>query len=72
MPKKQHSEEQIIGALNQYEAGAEKGEFCSKLGISQATFYLWKRQYAGLGVQKVHEFRQLREENSRLKRIWPI
>jgi putative transposase len=63
------SEEQIIGALKHYEAGAKTGEICRKLGISQATFYLWKRQYAGLGVQELHELRQLREENSRLKRI---
>jgi putative transposase len=69
MPRKQHSEEQIIGALKQHEAGAKSGEICRKLGISQATFYLWKRQYAGLGVQELHELRQLREENSRLKRI---
>ena len=69
MPKSQHSEEQIIGALSQYESGAKAGEICRKLGISQATFYLWKRQYAGLGVQEPHELRQLREENSRLKRI---
>jgi len=48
--------------------GAKSGEICRRLGISQATFYLWKRQQAGLGVQELHELRQLREENSRLKR----
>jgi putative transposase len=69
MPKKQHSEEQIIGTLKQYEAGAKTGEICRKLGISQDTFYLRKRQYAGLGVQELHGLRQLREENSRLKQI---
>jgi putative transposase len=41
MPRKQHSEEQIIGALKQYEAGGKTGEICRKLGISQATFYLY-------------------------------
>lgn len=69
MPKKQHSEEQIIAALKQYEAGDKTTEICRKLGISQATFYMWKRQYAGLGVQELRELRQLREENGRLKRI---
>jgi putative transposase len=69
MTGKGHTEEQIIGALQQAEAGAKTGELCRKLGISQATFYNWKKQYAGLGVQELRELRQLREENSRLKRI---
>jgi putative transposase len=69
MPKKGHTEEQIIAALKQQEAGEKTTEICRKLGISQATFYLWKRQYAGLGVQELRELRQLREENGRLKRI---
>jgi putative transposase len=69
MPKKGHAEEQIIAALKQQEAGEKATDICRKLGISQATFYLWKRQYAGLGVQKLRELRQLREENGRLKRI---
>jgi putative transposase len=69
MPKKGHTEEQIIAALKQHESGAKTVEICRKLGISQATFYLWKKQYAGLGVQELRELRQLREENGRLKRI---
>jgi putative transposase len=69
MPKKGHTEEQIIAALKQQEAGDKTADICRKLGISQATFYMWKRQYAGLGVQELRELRQLREENGRLKRI---
>jgi putative transposase len=69
MTRKGHTEEQIIAALQQAEAGAKTGELCRKLGISQATFYNWKKQYAGLGVQELRELRQLREENGRLKRI---
>ena len=69
MTRKGHTEEQIIAALQQAEAGAKAGELCRKLGISQATFYNWKKQYAGLGVQELRELRQLREENSRLKRM---
>lgn len=69
MPKKGHTEEQIIAALKQHESGSKTAEICRKLGISQATFYLWKKQYAGLGVQELRELRQLREENGRLKRI---
>lgn len=69
MPKKGHSEEQIIAALKQSESGEKTADVCRKLGISQATFYLWKKQYAGLGVQELRELRQLREENGRLKRL---
>lgn len=67
--KKGHTEEQIIAALQQAEAGAKTGELCRNLGISQATFYYWRKQYAGLGVQELRELRQLGEENSRLKRM---
>ena len=69
MPKKQHTEAEIISALKQYESGDKTAEICRKLGISQATFYMWKKQYAGLGVQELRELRSLREENGRLKRI---
>ena len=69
MPKKGHTEEQIITALKQYEGGEKTADICRKLGISQATFYMWKKQYAGLGVQELRELRQLREENNRLKRL---
>jgi len=69
MPKKGHTEEQIIAALKQSEGGEKTADICRKLGISQATFYLWKKQYAGLGVQELRELRQLRDENGRLKRL---
>jgi putative transposase len=69
MPKKGHTEEQIIAALKQYESGEKVTDICRKLSVSQASFYAWKKQYAGLGVQELRELRQLREENSRLKRL---
>jgi putative transposase len=69
MPRKGHTEEQIIAALRQAESGEKAADICRKLGISGATFYLWKKQYAGLGVQELRELRQLREENGRLKRL---
>jgi len=69
MPKKSHTEEQIVAVLRQVEAGAKVAEICRKVGISQATYYLWKRQYSGVGVSELRELRQLREENGRLKRL---
>ena len=69
MPKKEHREEQIVTVLRQVEAGERVADICRKVGISQATYYLWKRQYAGLGVSELRELRQLREENGRLKRL---
>jgi putative transposase len=69
MPKKGHSEEQIIAALKQYEGGEKVADICRKLGVSQASFYTWRKQYAGLGVQELRELRSLREENNRLKRL---
>lgn len=54
-------EEQILTVLRQVEAGAKVAEICRKVGISQATYYLWKRQYSGVGVSELRELRQLRE-----------
>ena len=69
MPKKVHTEEQIVGALRQGQAGEKVAEICRRLGISEQTYYVWKRQYAGLGISEVRELRQLRDENGRLKRL---
>ena len=63
MPRKAHTEEQIVAVLRQVEAGARVDEVCRKVGISQATYYLWKRKYTGVGVS------ELREEVGRLKRL---
>jgi putative transposase len=70
MPKKGRTEEEIVAVLRQVEAGARVAEICRKVGISQATYYLWKRQYSGVGVSELRELRQLREENGRLSGWW--
>jgi putative transposase len=64
-----HTEEQILGALRQGEAGRTVVEVCRQLGITEQTFYTWKRKYAGLGLGELREFRKLREENTKLKRL---
>ena len=69
MPKKAHSEEQIVAVLCQGEAGEKVGDICRRVGISEGTYYLWKKQYAGLGINELRELRQLRDENGRLKRL---
>lgn len=51
------------------EAGARVDDVCRKIGISQATYYLWKRKYTGVGVSELRELRQLREEVGRLNRL---
>ena len=53
MPKKGHTEEQIVAVLRQVEAGARVEDVCRKVGISQATYYLWKRKYSGCGSERV-------------------
>src|SRR5436305_8657683 len=69
MPRKGHTEEQIIRALREAEGGKKVGEVCRELGISQQAFYSWKRRFAGLGLTELRELRQLREENRKLKTL---
>ncbi len=69
MPKSGHTEEQIVAVLRQVEAGARVDDVCRKIGISQATYYLWKRKYTGVGVSELRELRKLRDEVGRLKRL---
>jgi putative transposase len=67
--KKGHTEEQILRALRQAEGGSRVGDICREHGISEATFYIWKKKYSGLGLSELRELRQLREENSKLKHL---
>jgi putative transposase len=69
MGKKHFSEEQIAYALRQQEAGTPVVELTRKLGISEQTFYRWKRKFAGLGVAELRRLRQLEEENKKLKQL---
>ena len=69
MGKRGHCEEEILRVLREAESGDTVVELCRKHGISQQTFYLWKKKYAGLGLNELRELRQLREENAKLKRL---
>jgi len=69
MPKKRFTDEQIAFALRQAEAGTAVGEICRKMGVSEATFYRWKKVYAGVGVAEIRRLKQLEDENGKLKRL---
>ena len=69
MKRSKFTEEQIQFALKQADAGQPVGDACRQMGISQATFYVWKKRYGNLGSLEVRELRQLRDENARLKRL---
>jgi putative transposase len=69
MARQGHTEEQILRALRQAESGTRVSEICREHGISEATYYVWKKRYAGLGLSELRELRQLREENGKLKRL---
>ncbi len=67
MKKGTFTEEQIVYALRQAEAGTAVADVCRKLGVSENTFYRWKRKYAGMGVAELRRLKQLEDENKRLK-----
>lgn len=69
MKRSQFTEEQIAFALKQAELGTNASEVCRKLGISDATFYTWRKKYGGIFPSELKHMRQLQEENLRLKKL---
>jgi transposase-like protein len=73
MPKKRYSAEQIISRLREAEVelakGVKTGAVCRKLGISEQTYYRWRREYGGLRIDQAKRLKQLERENTRLKKV---
>lgn len=69
MSKSKHTEAQIIEALKQIEAGRTAAEVGRQYGVTQHTIYAWKAKYGGMEVSEAQEVKQLREENTRLKKL---
>ena len=67
MRKSRFTEEQIAYAMRQFEQGTPAAELCRKMGISEQTFYAWKKKYAGMGITELKRVKQLEDENRRLK-----
>lgn len=69
MKKKRFSVEQIVAILKQVELGMTVADVVRQVGISEQTFYRWKKLYSGLQSDQVRELKQLQDENSRLKKL---
>lgn len=69
MKRKHYPVEQIIAVLKQAELGMAAGDIVRQLGISEQTFYRWKKQYSGVQSEQVKELKQLQDENTRLKKL---
>ena len=69
MKRSRFTEEQVAYALRQAEAGTPVADVCRQLGVSEATFYVWKKKYGDLSATELRKMRDLEAENSRLKRV---
>ena len=69
MKRKRFSVEQIVAVLKQAEAGTRVAELIRQVGITEQTFYRWKKQYAGLQTDQVRQLKLLQDENARLKKL---
>jgi putative transposase len=70
MKKTKFTESQIVKALKEHEAGKSTGDVCRELGISQNTFYNWKKKYGGMETSQLRKMKDLEEENRKLKQMY--
>ncbi len=73
MPQKRYKPEQIIHKLREAEVelskGSDIGRVCRKLGITEQTYYRWRKKYGGMKVEQAKQYKELVSENSRLKKL---
>jgi len=69
MKRSRFSEEQIIGIMKEHQAGMSAVDLCRKHGISDATFYTWRKKYGGMEVSEAKRLKALEEENAKLKKL---
>jgi putative transposase len=69
MSKSRHTEAEMIGALKQIEAGRKAEDVAREVGVSKHTIYAWKAKYGGMDVSQAQEAKQLRDENTRLRKL---
>jgi putative transposase len=70
MKRSRFSESQIVGILKEADSGLQVKELCRKYGISDATYYNWKKKYGGLEISDVRRLHELERENANLKRMY--
>lgn len=69
MSRSKHTEAQMIGALRQVDAGRKAEDVAREVGVSKHTLYAWKAKYGGMNVSEAQEAKQLRDENTRLRKL---
>lgn len=70
MKKSNFTESQISGVLKEHSAGKKAADICRELGISQNTFYLWKRKYEGMDTEMLRKYKEMERENAKLKQMY--
>ncbi len=70
MKKSRFTDTQIVGILNDAEAGMKVSDVCRKHGISNQTFYVWRSKYGGMSVSDIKRLKELEDENTKLKKMF--